>query len=118
MERRKNTRVAFHTTADLRFSHRNYRQCETQNLSLKGMSARGITGHACGETCDISLELSGSSSKLVLDMRGEIVRVDKDGIGLHFIDMDLDSFYHLKNILYYNADDPDKVADEIALKGL
>ncbi|NOX24720.1 MAG: PilZ domain-containing protein [Deltaproteobacteria bacterium] len=114
MERRKNTRVTFQTTADLSFNHRNYRQCETQNLSLKGMSVRGITGHTCGEICDISLALSGSSSRLVLNMRGEIVRVDEDGIGLHFIDIDLDSFYHLKNILYYNADDPDKVAGEVA----
>jgi hypothetical protein len=113
MERRKNTRVAFQTTTDLSFANKNYRQCETENLSLKGMSVKGITGHASGETCDVSLALSGSSSKLVLEMKGEIVRVEKNAIALHFTDIDLDSFYHLKNIVYYNADDPDKIASEV-----
>ncbi len=113
MERRKNTRVAFQTTADISFANKNYRQCETENLSLKGMSVKGITGHVMGEVCDVALALSGSSSKLVLSMAGEIVRVDENGIALHFTDIDLDSFYHLKNIVYYNADDPDQVAGEV-----
>ena len=113
MERRKNTRVAFQTMADLSFPNKNYRQCETANLSLKGMTVKGIAGHAVGEVCDVALSLSGSSSRLALRMKGEVVRVDKSGISLHFTDIDLDSYYHLKNIVYYNADDPDKVASEV-----
>lgn len=113
-ERRKNTRVPFQATADLRFSEKNYRQCETENLSIKGVSVIGISGHAIGEKCLVSLALSGSTSELRLEMKGEIVRVDPDRIALHFSEIDLDSFYHLKNIIYYNSEDPDTIDQELA----
>lgn len=112
-ERRKNTRVPFQTTADVVFPNAQYNQCPTENLSVKGISVLGVTGHGVGETCDLSLDLSGSSSLLRLAMKGTIVRVDADGIALHFIEIDLDSFYHLKNIIYYNSDDPDAIEDEL-----
>jgi len=115
MERRKNTRVAFQTTADLKFASKNYQQCETEDLCLKGMSVHGISGHAPGEKCDISLALSGSSSKLLLYMKGEVVRADEEGIALRFTEIDLDSFYHLKNIVYYNSADPDKIDSEMEI---
>ena len=113
MERRKNTRVSFQTTADIKFPEHNYQHCETANLSLKGMSVKGITNHKVGEKCNISLALSGSSSQLLLYMKGEVVRVEADGIALHFSEIDLDSFYHLKNIVYYNADDPERLHLEL-----
>jgi hypothetical protein len=113
-ERRKNTRVPFRTTADVQFANKKYTQCETENLSIKGVSVLGIAGHQAGEQCDISLALSGSTSELKLTMQGEIVRVQDDSIGLKFTEIDLDSFYHLKNIIYYNSEDPDKIETELA----
>nr|MBF0221323.1 PilZ domain-containing protein [Desulfobulbaceae bacterium] len=112
-ERRKNTRVPFQTTADVSFSNKNYTNCETENLSVKGVSVLGISGHKIGEECNLSLALSGSTSELKLAMRGKIVRLQEDGIGLKFIEIDLDSYYHLKNIIYYNSEDPDKIDREL-----
>lgn len=112
-ERRKNTRVAFQTTADVVFSDKTYSQCATENLSVKGVSVLGITGHVMGETCDLSLALNGSTSQLRLTMKGKIVRVDADRIALQFVETDLDSFYHLKNIVYYNSEDPDTIEQEL-----
>lgn len=111
-ERRKNTRVPFQTTADVTFGDRQYSNCATENLSIKGVSVLGITGHPIGETCTLSLALSGSTSQLRLTMKAEIVRSETDRIGLHFLEIDLDSFYHLKNIIYYNAKDPDTIEQE------
>lgn len=112
-ERRRNTRVPFQTTADVVFSDKRYNQCATENLSVKGISVLGITGHKLGETCDLSLALSGSTSHLRLTMKGKVVRVDADRIALNFIEIDLDSFYHLKNIIYYNSNDPDTIEQEL-----
>lgn len=112
-ERRKNTRVPFQTTADVVFNGQRYSQCATENLSVKGVSVLGITGHEVGESCDISLALSGSTSELKLLMKGKIVRTEADRIGLHFTEVDLDSFYHLKNIIYYNSEDPDTIEQEL-----
>jgi len=112
-ERRKNTRVAFQTTADLRFSGKNYQNCETEDLSVKGVMVLGVTGHQEGEECELSLALSGTTSELRLDMKGKVVRVEENGIALHFTEVDLDSFYHLKNIIYYNSEDPDQIETEL-----
>lgn len=112
-ERRKNTRVPFQTTADVVFGDQRYTQCPTENLSVKGVSVLGITGHAVGETCELSLGLSGSTSHLRLTMKAEVVRIEADHIGLHFLEIDLDSFYHLKNIIYYNSNDPDTIEQEL-----
>ena len=111
-EKRKNTRVTFQTSADLKFIDTSYSKCETENLSVKGVSVLGITGHQVGEKCELNLALSGSTSELRLEMKGEIVRVEENGVALHFTEIDLDSFYHLKNIVYYNSEDPDTIQAE------
>ena len=107
-EKRKNTRVPFHATITVRFPDQTFDHCETQDLSLKGVFVKGVTGaRSLGDRCELSLHLSGSSSDLALHISGEVVRVREDGVGLHFSEIDLDSYYHLKNILYYNSEDPD-----------
>lgn len=113
-ERRRNTRVPFQTTADVGFSNKAYTHCETENLSVKGVSVLGISGHNIDEECDISLALSGSTSELTLSMKGQIVRVEEDKIALKFTEIDLDSFYHLKNIIYYNSENPDTIESEFS----
>ncbi len=112
-ERRKNTRVLFQTIADINFVGKSYNKCETEDLSIKGISVLGPSGQSVGEKCDISLALSGSSSELVLEMKGEVVRVDPDGLALRFTEIDFDSFYHLKNIVYYNSQEPDQIDLEL-----
>ena len=108
-ERRKNTRVLFQTIADINFVDKGYNRCETADLSIKGISVMGPSRQSIGEKCDISLALSGGSSELVLKMKGEVVRVDPDGLALHFTEIDSDSFFHLKNIIYYNSKDSDQI---------
>ena len=112
--RRKNSRIPFQTTITLDFPQINYQECETRDLSLKGVFVMGITDREMGEQCDVSLHLEGASSKLSLKMKGEVVRIEPDGIALHFYETDLDSFYHLKNILYYNMGNPEKLEEELS----
>ncbi len=110
--RRKNSRVPFQATVSLSFAGARYEQCETRDLSLRGVFVVGVHDHRIGEGCDIVLCLTGTSSNLCLQMQGEVARVEADGLGLHFREIDLDSFYHLKNILYYNSENPDQLDDE------
>ena len=111
-ERRKNTRVLFHTTVDLRFVDASYLSCATDNLSTKGVFVENVPGRALGEECDIVLNLTGSAEDLSLAMHGEIVRRTENGIGIHFKAMDLDSFSHLRQIIYYNSPDPDALDED------
>ncbi|MEW6594432.1 MAG: PilZ domain-containing protein [Thermodesulfobacteriota bacterium] len=110
--RRKNSRVAFQATVSLSFAGARYEQCETRDLSLKGVFVVGLHGHKTGEQCEVVLCLTGTTSRLCLEMKGEVARVEADGSGLRFREIDLDSFYHLKNILYYNSENPDQLDEE------
>ncbi len=111
-ERRKNARVEFKTTVNLKFPDQEYKQCAISNLSVKGMFISGIDDRQQGEKCEINLKLSGSSSELVLTMKGVIARTTPEGVGIHFEEINFDSFYHLKNIIYFNSDDPDSLSED------
>lgn len=112
--KRRNTRVPFQVIVSLDFPSQSHAACKTADLSLKGVFVLGVTGHLPGEHCLVSLGLAGSTDQLSLKMKGTVVRVTADGLGLHFYEMDLDSFAHLKNILYYNSPDPDTLDEELA----
>lgn len=110
--KRQNTRVPFKITISLDFPDQRHAECETTDLSLKGVFVLGVTGHQVGENCRVSLQLAGSTSHLTLQMKGKVVRVEENGLAMNFSEMDLDSFFHLKNILYYNSADPDTLDAE------
>jgi len=112
--KRKNSRVPFQAIIGLDFPGQSHGECETADLSLKGVFVLGVTGHRIGENCLVSLRLVGSTSDLSLKMKGTVVRVEEAGVALHFYEMDLDSFFHLKNILYYNSQDPDTLDKELS----
>ncbi len=111
-ERRQSTRVAFTATATIRLKGTTYTDCATENLSTKGVFINGVSvsPQQEGERCDVELRLSGASSDLVVRMQGRVVRSQPEGVAVQFEEIDLDSFYHLKNIVYYNSDDPDAEA--------
>jgi hypothetical protein len=115
--KRKNSRVPFQVKTNLEFAGKSHTDCETADLSLKGVFVPGVSGHEVGENCQVSLQLTGSTSQLSLEIKGTVVRVEEDGLALHFYEMDLDSFFHLKNILYYNSEDPDVLDKELAAEG-
>ncbi|MBA3003810.1 MAG: PilZ domain-containing protein [Desulfurivibrio sp.] len=114
VNKRKNSRVPFEVIISLDFPDQSHAECKTTDLSLRGVFVLDVTGHTVGENCLVSLRLVGSTSHLSLTMKGTVVRVEEDGLALHFYEMDLDSFFHLKNILYYNSENPDALDEELS----
>ncbi|MFH1217803.1 MAG: PilZ domain-containing protein [Pseudomonadota bacterium] len=113
MERRKNARVKFHVTASVRCGEIGFEHLAIRDLSLTGVYLRGLTGCGVGDRCGVSLFLSGTDKELKLSMQGEVVRLGKNGAGVRFDELDIDTFLHLKNIVYFNADDPDKLEETL-----
>jgi hypothetical protein len=111
---RKNSRVPFQTIIGLDFPNQSHAECESADLSLKGVFVHGVTGHQPGENCLVSLRLMGSTDQITLKMQGTVVRTEKAGLALLFEEMDMDTFSHLKNILYYNSEDPDTLDKELS----
>jgi hypothetical protein len=113
---RKRTRVNFKTTVHLQHRGREIRDLASRDLSLKGLYLETDQSLPLDSPVDITLELTGVASDLRLRMKGVVARVDKGGMGIDFTEVDLDSFYHLRNIILYNSGDPNAVDTEMVTK--
>lgn len=113
-ERRKKTRVRFETEVILRSKTSEIKSnVNSKDISLKGMYVRTEEKMPIGTNLDIRIILTGSTDNLFISLKGRITRQDESGLGIHFDSVDVDSFQHLKNLLIYNAPDPDAIEQEI-----
>lgn len=110
--KRRNTRVRFATTADLFFADQTIANCTTTNLSLNGVMIVGLKGRPEGEECELRLHLGVGKTDLVIAIKSKVSRITEEGTALHFYEIELESFQHLKNIVYYNSENPDDVSKE------
>ena len=100
MDKRNKTRVEFHTTAEIVYDGHTITG-PIGNLSMKGLFVQTTEKPAVKTPIDITIRLSGSSTNLSIQIKGEVIRVEDDGIAMEFKEMELDSFIHLRNIVFY-----------------
>lgn len=113
-EKRKRTRVAFETRVALKAGEtRIVSDASSRDISLQGMFVRTDQPLAVGTACDMEILLTGSSSRLSIRVQGRVARQGAAGVAVVFDSLDVDSYYHLKNLLLYNAQDPDSLEKEI-----
>ena len=113
-ERRKQTRVYFKTEVILKSDSSEIKSnINSKDISLKGMYVRTDEKMPIGTSCDIRILLTGSTNNLFINLKGRIIRHDDSGLGIHFDSVDVDSYLHLKNLLMYNAPDPDAIEKEM-----
>jgi hypothetical protein len=108
-ERRKRTRVPLGFDITILFQQKKIK-VQTINISLTGISCTSSPLFNTGEECAVILSLNPETS---LTIQGKILRVDDKETIVSFLSMDEDTFFHLKRLLQYNADDPDKIDNEI-----
>jgi hypothetical protein len=110
-QKRSNTRVSFNSRAEVRFDGRVV-EGEVRNLSLKGVLILTDQEIPQGQEVDVTIHLTGVGSQLSLRMEAEVVRAEGGQLGLHFTEVDLDTFIHLRNIVAYNEGDDEKIMNE------
>jgi len=113
MEKRRFTRIPFKVRAELTVDNVAYIVEEVNNLSVGGCLLPLTLDSEPGQNCRIRIQLSGVSSGLSIKINGKIARLDKSAIAIQFTHIDMDSLFHLKNLVRYNAPDPDAVENEI-----
>jgi hypothetical protein len=116
-EQRKNFRVPLKTIAclwSLKQNAKGIRCDQTRDISLKGIYCYSDIKLSAGTPCEVELHISDTGSKLVLFFKGRVVRTDDSGMGIRFEEMDLDSFFSLKDILDYNTGDPERIGLELS----
>ena len=84
----------------------------TQNISLKGMLARPQPGIHAGELGVVRIDLSSEAG---IEIECEIIRSDSTGVAIDFRPMDEQSFFHLRNLVRYNAPDADQIDAELKI---
>lgn len=89
---------------------------EVRDVSLKGLFARCDPCWPEGTECEVAVRLGlDAEGELRVEARGKVVRQDPDGLGVEFRELiGLDSYWHLRNIVLYNAPDPEQAEREFA----
>ncbi|HIJ81684.1 MAG TPA: PilZ domain-containing protein [Desulfuromonadales bacterium] len=112
MTTRKFSRVKFNVEATIRSGERSFRGW-VENLSMTGLFLVTEERLPEGEHVEIEVELTGSMPLVTVSCNGRVLRATENGIAFVFEKLELESYLHLKNIVSYNLDDPDKVMEEI-----
>lgn len=108
MEKRDTIRVPFHARALIRHDVHDI-EGEVSSLSTAGIFLKTAVTPTAGSTIEINLFLYGSSSQLILNLRGTVSRIEPSGMAITFVDVDPDAFMHLRNIMAAGAFDEDKI---------
>lgn len=109
---RQNIRIPVRINVTLRFAKHTYENCSTRDLCLKGLWVHGCQEQKIGDLCEVELYEKEVPINRSFNIRGEIVRVNPDGIAIQFTDMNTNSYRDLQTLLIYRSDDPLLVAEE------
>ncbi len=115
-EQRSRKRVRFQTSVTLEGGGKVLERLESRDISLKGLFVATGERLPADTLVAITLHLAGASSTLNLNIKGRVARIVPEGMAIDFVEIDLDSFYHLRNIISYNSGDPNDVDSELATK--
>jgi hypothetical protein len=113
-ERRRRTRIVFTTEVELTAGDLTVKSTKSRDVSMTGIFIFTDQRLEPGSTCQITIRLLGASSDLRMTAEGRIARLTEDGVGVEFTSLDLDSYVHLRNLIVYNAEDPDGILEEVS----
>ena len=80
------------------------------NLSIVGFLGEPTIDIHLGASCTVALSGAGS----LVEASGTVVRNDDQGLAVRFDELPFESYENLRDFLFANAEDPAKIADELA----
>jgi hypothetical protein len=109
-EKRQKIRVPFRTQITVDYDgEKLHLEGDSVNISMGGLLAKTGNKMPLGAVCKVKVILEGAQPPIELAMTGTVVRHDPSGFGVHFNEMDLDSYSLLREIVRHNANDPDTI---------
>jgi hypothetical protein len=113
-EKREDTRIYLKTQAVLRVENENLMDITTSgDISMVGILLKTDYNLPMGTPCALELLFKGISSKTSLYINGRVVRQAKEGLGIQFEDIEVDSYFYLNNFLKNTVLDPKTLLQEI-----
>lgn len=109
--KREQVRVKFETFVTFGTETVEPIRCKSKNISLSGIFVITDKKPFIAEECTLTIEFNGNensktkkeNTKSIMIIKGQIARVIKDGVGISFNDMDLNTFDKIKEIIKLNA---------------
>jgi len=109
MNQREFTRVRSSVPIDCRFAGGRVFAGTTSDVSLNGCFVSCPDPPPDDTTCSAILHIGGRGGSILVTARGVVIRSRNEGFALHFNELEeLESYEHLRNLIRYNATDPDQ----------
>ena len=102
MEKRNFDRIPFQTKATVRSKDATVIGI-VENLSLDGIFLKTPEKLSLNRIVKIEVLFTGTSSQLSILLDGKIMRHENVGMAIQFKNVDMDAFFHLKNLISYNV---------------
>ena len=112
MEKRRFSRICLSEKSFVEYGD-NTMAVELMDISLKGALLRFDQPVACrqGDNWRLSFNLGGSD--IVMKFKAEVVHVRIDLVGVKFVETDLDTMIHLRNLMEARTMDHEQVRHEL-----
>lgn len=114
VEKRKFSRIVFDVKTKLTVGEVDYNLERITNLSVGGCLLAINDDFAEGQECIVTILLSRMEAGVLV--YGKIVRVDDGEVSIQFTSVTPENLTHLQNIIRYNADDPERIDEEISAR--
>ena len=111
--RREMTRVPLQIDTELRAQGYALTSGKTTDVSLKGLYVASQQSLPAGIACHITLRLGPQEHPIHIALEGTIVRTTDEGMAIEITSVPPDSFAHLHNLVIYNAQDANRIAQEL-----
>lgn len=113
-QRRRSNRVRFKTEATLTLGNETL-PCTVIDLSIRGvllMLQSTVPGLDVGTPCSLDLSLGDEGEQIRMNAR--LAHTEGLQLGLHCIEMDLDSVTNLRRLVELNLTDPDAIERDLS----
>lgn len=111
-DRREFTRVRLAVGVEVDQPGRQKISGRGRDLSVKGVYVECRQPLPPCTPCEVTIVLSGTPEPMQVHVTGRVVYVEPAGMGIEFVEVDVDSFIHLRNLVLYNSVDTEQVERE------
>ena len=117
-ERRGFVRVPFNTEVVITAGDWSLRATSGIDISMSGLHLTGLDRTDTvrplpGTSCRASIHLQAAGHRALIDAVGRIIRSGPGELAVEFIEIELDGYQHLRQLILNNADDPDRAEQQL-----
>jgi len=112
-EKREFMRVPFRIGTTVRTSDRTIWSSNTLDISMNGLRVASTEiVPPEGTFCEVEIVLAEAPEPVIIEARGSIVRSQPGTLAVHFAEVDVDSYEHLRQLILNNSEDPERAEKE------